>query len=1379
MGLFRWGFVAVMIYCWGIPATVLASLQIIVKYRDGGTRGSQPPAWKVEWQQQYSIQTRQLFPHSPLAKMATVEVWHFPKAMDTVAILSQLRNTPEVLWAEINHVYRIHYNTSSDPLFNNQWYLHRIGAPQIWSKTAGSANIVVGVIDTGVDYLHEDLQGQLWVNTAEDLNANGRLDSLDLNGIDDDGNGYVDDVIGWDFTDAPAFADGGDYDQPDNDPMDEFFTGHGTPVAGLIAAANNGVGMIGVAPGIKIMALRAGTASGYLEEDDVAEAIVYAIDNGAKIINMSFGDVAFSYLLRDVIRYGVERGVIFVASAGNDGNDVFQYPAAYDETIAVGATDFQNNLAPFSSYGIKIDLVAPGVDLLSLKIGNNYGPVSGTSFSAPLVSGALALLWSLFPGATPDELKGMLTTGAVDLGTPGWDATFGHGLVFLPAAQENQQNGVATIDWPATNAGLARDTIAIMGTVFSAQFRDYSLAYGIGRHPATWYPIETQVERQVINDTLALWSVNTLPDTVYSLRLTLRQFWTADRVATVTFRIDHSAPRLIQFKTRPLLQRNNGGFLITIKSDDLTRVRLWPLTNGQRGNVYQSNYLTDAHYLFLPGDAAGNGYLRVELTNAAHLTTSIENDSIRLPLGKLPRAEIKNRLYPIQQWSTTGYLMPRYTDFDEDGMPEIVFSRQTDSTTFGHLVIAEKNGESWQPLLETDFPGIPRDAADVDGQPGQELLVGYGKLTYILGSNGNGVPRQVIWYDSSDFWGSRFVDVDGDHQPELLAIQNNQWRVFKARITDGLQFVPLYEITNPSEGNNQYGVPWCVVADFDGDTTPELVFGDYDGDVLLAQRQDNDHYGVVWWHRMEGRDATTLLQAGDLTGDGLPELIVATAAQPSVLLESNFAAQYWVLTVWQFTPPAGFQKIAQTAIQGVNKQRGIFNALQVVQFPGQPVTLLMAAYPDVYHFSLIDSTLVLEGFYPQMANTNTFLVGDWNNNQKGDVLFAGGDGFQLWEDNQPADGVFPPYQLTAKPLDEHRVSLSWRSDPSELYHIYRSINDSAFVFIDSTRQLTYLDTMVVAGTTYHYAVSRLVQLDSLVESVLSMPASAVPNKPPRVISISPQGTNQLQVQFSESLHNSSFQVEHFVMDGQRYPSSVSRGKNGQVAILGWDLAIPAGVHQLTISGIRDLQDTPLMGDTVTNFFYQPAETLSFYATQILEFSKKEIVVAFNQPVDVQKIHVDSSFSLTPRGNITAVFAGDTPEKVRLVLAGENRIGALGEPTYLTIQNVRSRTGISMKQPQTFPLVQEVTDLAAVKAYPNPVRPGDENELLFGNLPPGSEIFIYTVDGHLVRHLQETVKSGGMRWDLKSDDGRQVATGVYIYVARWNGQQKMGKILVIR
>ncbi len=247
---------------------------------------------------------------------------------DAESLLRKLAADEQVEYVQLNHRFEIHEITPNDSLFSEQWGLQALRAPQAWAYISEGEPVPVAVIDTGVDYLHPDLEGQLWINSGEDLNGNGRVDETDFNGIDDDGNGFVDDIRGWDFTDAPSFIDSGDYADRDNDPDDEH--GHGTAVTGIIVArANNGIGIAGTAFQNRVMVLRAGTSLGFLEEDDVAAAIVYAVANGARVINMSFGDVVVSPMLRDVIRYAWSRGVVLVASSGNSSSDQPHYPSGF------------------------------------------------------------------------------------------------------------------------------------------------------------------------------------------------------------------------------------------------------------------------------------------------------------------------------------------------------------------------------------------------------------------------------------------------------------------------------------------------------------------------------------------------------------------------------------------------------------------------------------------------------------------------------------------------------------------------------------------------------------------------------------------------------------------------------------------------------------------------------------------------------------------------------------------------------------------------------------------------------------------------------------------------------------------------------------------
>ena len=305
-------------------------------------------------------------------------------------------------------------------MYSQQWDLSKVSAPTAWSKTSGQG-MVIAVIDTGVDFNHEDLAGQWWTNPAEtgpttqegaapNCTSRGLILDKSCNNLDDDGNGYVDDWRGWDFANN------------DNDPSvgttnpSSSAAFHATFVSGLIAATgNNGKGIAGIAYGVKIMPLQALTDDGSGYTDQVASAVQYAADHGANVINMSLGSSYDDPYLHDMVDYAISKGVTVVAASGNDGCDCVAYPANYPEVVSVGATDSNDNLASFSNYGSNLDVAAPGVNVCSAywtssNPANGYSCYgSGTSFATPLVSGAVALLISLNPGISPEQVSAALT----------------------------------------------------------------------------------------------------------------------------------------------------------------------------------------------------------------------------------------------------------------------------------------------------------------------------------------------------------------------------------------------------------------------------------------------------------------------------------------------------------------------------------------------------------------------------------------------------------------------------------------------------------------------------------------------------------------------------------------------------------------------------------------------------------------------------------------------------------------------------------------------------------------------------------------------------------------------------------------------------------
>jgi len=349
---------------------------------------------------------------------------------------------------------------TDDPLWSRQWGMARVRVPQAWTWTRGPGDdLVIAVVDSGIALDHPDLQGRLWRNQYE----------VPDNGLDDDGNGKVDDVWGWHWYRVWVGPSAGDWaPAEDNNPNDEF--GHGTHVAGIIGATEgNGRGIAGLA-NVRLMALRVLDSAGYGWPEDAAAAIRYAVDNGARIINLSVGWESPSPALANAVTYAQDRGVIVVAAAGNNSGPVV-YPAAYPDVIAVTATDEADRFWYGSSRGNAITLAAPGTNIWSLSPDPPPWDVvqrRGTSQAAGFVSGTAALLLSLRPQATEAQVREWLSRGALDVnanGLPGWDPYLGAGRLDAAASVRLAAQGITlTLSAPVTLAVGHPMTITLRAT---------------------------------------------------------------------------------------------------------------------------------------------------------------------------------------------------------------------------------------------------------------------------------------------------------------------------------------------------------------------------------------------------------------------------------------------------------------------------------------------------------------------------------------------------------------------------------------------------------------------------------------------------------------------------------------------------------------------------------------------------------------------------------------------------------------------------------------------------------------------------------------------------------------------------------------------------
>lgn len=371
--------------------------------------------------------------------MARLFVFHVLSCNDIQDAIVALAADPHVEYAFLDPIMHARQvSTPNDECFDSQWNLHNDGqqfpgsvndadidAPEAWGITTGDPDVIIAVLDTGVDLDHLDIQDNLWTNTDE---LNG------IPGVDDDGNGFEDDVHGWDFV------------NDDPDPQDD--NDHGTQVAGIAAARHNEMEIAGVCGNCRIMAVKVldNQFSGYYLK--TVKGIEYAVDKGADIINLSLGVRSLlpwqQSEFHSIIQYAYNENTVLVGVSGNDGINSIEYPARFPEVIAIGATGWDDHRWPNSNYGNELDFVAPGENVLGTVRGGGGDPcnnlVHGTSLAAPHISGIVGLMLSVNDDLEPAEVRQILTqtaedqVGPAEEDTPGWDQYYGFGRVNAYAA---------------------------------------------------------------------------------------------------------------------------------------------------------------------------------------------------------------------------------------------------------------------------------------------------------------------------------------------------------------------------------------------------------------------------------------------------------------------------------------------------------------------------------------------------------------------------------------------------------------------------------------------------------------------------------------------------------------------------------------------------------------------------------------------------------------------------------------------------------------------------------------------------------------------------------------------------------------------------------
>ncbi len=1308
-------------------------------------------------------------------------------SVDVDSLTNVLEQDAGVAYAVPNHLFKVDW-TPDDPGLEKQWGLSKIQAEKAWDFTRGDPSVLLAVIDTGIDYNHPDLARSLWVNPGEDLNHNGRVDSTDFNGVDDDGNGFVDDIRGWDFVDAPNYPDAGDYLNRDNNPDDE--NGHGTAITGILAAqADNGLGVAGVAPGCRVMNLRAGTSRGLLEEDDVAAALLYAVENGARVVNMSFGDVALTPFLRDVIQFAYTNNVLCVASSGNDGNDKIHYPSGLNETLSVGASTQYDGRAPFSNFGFSLDLVAPGYQIYTTERNNSYGMVSGTSASSPFVTGVAGLILSRNPNLTAQTLRHILTSTCDDIGEAGWDTSFGAGRLNAFRAVSAVDAPVAEIDFPHLDDGFATGLIPIVGTAASPFFDRATISVGMGNSPESWHTLREIPFYQAIHETLTVWPVPSGPDTSYTIQLAVINKDSTTERRFVRIFVDHTPPEPEgTLQVTGGVEGNRNEMLFGLNVSDVCTATLFYRERGSLAPFVKKTLPYPGKrvaFCVNPSDFPVQGEFYLNLQNRAGLETKIDDSGNPFVWQIQPPFLTRRFALSKPTQIPSGYLLPKVTDFNRDGRPEIVLNRFRDKTYFGGLAIYQWEKGQFRKKYETPYVAIPRDVGDTDGDGRPELLTGAGGATYLFHTGANGWPSQVVWWDTLDLWASRLADLDGDGRLDILARRGKTYKLFHNFGHN--HFTATDSFPNPTEGENGVGVPHVEIGDFNGNGQTDLLFGDYDGDVYVYEMQSHKPR-VLWQTRLPFGDAIDFLASGDFDGDGVTDFAAGCHATFDVDLEHQFDERRWLVRIYGHDSSGGFR---------IRWQKQFFNYHSPRQFPsglsagdvtgdGRP-ELLLSFYPNFYvvHFEPEQAQFRL--IWTQTpAETHAAVVHDFDGDGQNEFYFDTGTSVEGWEFQGGASALQLISDFSAIALDSQRVRLSWRTPvPGAKFRIFRQSSGTDSVFLATVLDSQFVDSTGVPGQCYTYW---LWAERPPIPQQRSVTAQARLHPPVRLVRGKFVQPNQFRLFFSGPLSEKSVTTDAFsVLPHNRqapFPlHSVSLGHNGKEVLLTTKAPVlSAGLYILEATAPVDSEGTPLDRRFRSVQVEVSPPSRELFLTRAEFLPPHQVRLFFNLPVDSASAVAPGNFKITPFISVRrSVWQAAKPEEVRLELGSERPVGALGMTYNLFVSHLKGAGGekLASGAGRHAAFVFFKKNLSDVFVYPNPVREIESGTVTFANLTQKATIQVLDLSGRLIVTLEETNSDGGVRWDLKDSDGRPVPAGIYIFRVFNETESKMGKLAIVR
>lgn len=1337
---------------------------------------------------------------------------HFDADVDEQYLNSLISIDPDIEYIQRSTQYQVNI-LPNDSLVSQQWALEKIKAFEAWDITTGADTVLLAIIDTGIEYFHPDLQNKIYYNPGEmgmtqpgDPCWTGVPEDKRFNNCDDDGNGFIDDYMGWDFTDRVGFpfdSLGGDYLGWDNDPFDDH--GHGTYIAGIAGAETNNItGIAGAAPNIRLMNLRAFDPGGYGEEDDVAAAILYAIHQNVKVINMSFGDNSFSLVLRDVIRYAYSQNVVMIASSGNSGSSAPHYPSGYSEVICVGNSTDQDFVAPSSNWGSTIDLVAPGSSILTTSKNDGYALISGTSASAPYVSAAASLILSL-GNFSNEEVKQILKSTTDDIGESGWDLRSGSGRLNMRNALTVLAPAEIKFFHPFMDFATNKDTIEINASVLSPYFVSYNLEVGKGLNPTQWTSLIENDKYQFSQQSIYNLNVSSYAEDVYTLRLIVYQSNGRTLEERINFYIIRSAPNVVIVGDGPVFYGEKSTIQAEIYTTQRSIVRMY----YRKFSTNEFNFITldgfntnnqfvkQFHYGFIPKDLIEPNYyyeVYYEAENLAGLKTTVL-DSVNNLNYFLYRTDDSPDLVASAEMPYTlpqGVLFKEPVNFLSNQGNEVLFQEFYPTSDLYYALYQYQDDNLVK--IDSILGRIPRLSGDFNKNGKEDLISVFYPKGFIEEQTQAGVFNLTTIVDDNKVYFPVIVDdLNNDGNNELITNADDRaYIIWRINNDLSLSFVDtLYKVypdtLEPNYEFNNYVYNNMVVVDSDGDGKKEIWFVDADGDLKSYKLGTAGNYvkgdSLLTPFRTP---KTNALAAGDYTGDGLPEFAIiyqTNSIAPNYLLlilnirnsQLNIISQKVFLDqsaeYFSSTFSRGYQSLDFADVTGDGKDELVLNI-----FP----------YSYILKYDASGDKII---FFDEGTNNVSAFVGDLNKNGVPEVAFTYTDGVRFYEFAE-SDRPSIPKNVNGHSIAANTITLSW-SGQTDFYYIYRGTDRNNLVLIDSVMQYQYFDLNISENTFYYYGIKAYDPSRPEPFSGMSRILEVFAHKPAQAVSVENKSPNSVIVKFSNKIKNTIENLQSFEIIGVGYPNSVSPSDQFSY-LLSFSQHLPDGDNKLVVRNLRDFYNSPIPHDTLSFLIQHSPDEINFFVSSFEILNPYLIKVVFNFAVDEQSAKNVNNYVFEPVNKVNEVIVDQDDKKIiYLDLRNQKPIGSIGREYVLRIENVLSDAtmgNIMIKSGAGSYLVLTgfAADLSDVYVYPNPVRAGEsQNKLTFANLPRKAKITIFDINGIRINEMEENDGNGGIDYDLTNEFGEKISTGVYFYRVVMlddqnnEGDEKLGKFAIIK